>query len=128
MDCAVLEFTRDTVPEKYRERKLFFDDFRSAIRLSNNETELLAKRLANKLNMDADNVQVLIPANGFSDADRENAPLYDTERGRLFIETLKQSLDHDIVVQELNLHINDPAFGNHAAHRMDELIQRAKVS
>ncbi|MCP4671118.1 MAG: UPF0261 family protein, partial [Desulfobacula sp.] len=34
LDCAVLEFDRYTIPEQYKDRKIFFYDFRSAIRLS----------------------------------------------------------------------------------------------
>jgi uncharacterized protein (UPF0261 family) len=37
LDCAVLEFTRDTVPPEYAGRKIFFYDFRSAVRLSHAE-------------------------------------------------------------------------------------------
>ncbi|MBW2605982.1 MAG: Tm-1-like ATP-binding domain-containing protein, partial [Deltaproteobacteria bacterium] len=33
LDCAVLEFTRETIPDQFRDRKIFFYDFRSAIRL-----------------------------------------------------------------------------------------------
>jgi len=33
MDCAVLEFDRRNIPEQYKDRKIFFYDFRSAIRL-----------------------------------------------------------------------------------------------
>jgi uncharacterized protein (UPF0261 family) len=32
LDCAVLEFTRHDIPDPYKDRKIFFYDFRSAIR------------------------------------------------------------------------------------------------
>ncbi|WP_299980727.1 Tm-1-like ATP-binding domain-containing protein [Desulfobacula sp.] len=127
MDCAVLEFTRNTVPEQYRDRKLFFYDFRSAIRLSKDETTHLAKQLSEKLNMDAANVHVLIPTRGFSDADRVDAPLYDPATGQIFIDTLKRNLDRLIEIQETDLHINDPAFGEQAASLMDKLIKKAEA-
>ena len=40
LDCAVLEFTRDSIPPEYRDRKIFFYDFRSAIRLDLEETQV----------------------------------------------------------------------------------------
>ena len=42
MDCIVLEFTRDDIPPQIRDRKIFFYDFRSAIRVNADESRLLA--------------------------------------------------------------------------------------
>jgi uncharacterized protein (UPF0261 family) len=128
MDCAVLEFTRDTVPEKYKDRKIFFYDFRSAVRLSPEESLFLAEQLSEKLNMDQGNVHMLIPSRGFSTADREGAPLYEPETGRSFIDRLKDRLAPVIPVKEVDLHINDPAFAEEAATRMDHLIKTAASS
>jgi uncharacterized protein (UPF0261 family) len=122
LDCAVLEFTRDTVPPQFRDRKLFFYDFRSAIRLSQNETEYIARQLAEKLNGAPDTTKVLIPALGWSEADRKDGPLYDPPMASLFVEILKQGLDSKIQVLEKNFHINDPAFADAAAHLMDEMV------
>ena len=52
LDCAVLEFTRQDIPEQYADRKIFFYDFRSAIRLDVEETTILADQLSGKLNQD----------------------------------------------------------------------------
>ena len=123
MDCAVLEFTRDSVPEQYSDRKIFYYDFRSAIRLSVKESLLLAKQLAEKLNTDTDHVHLLIPTRGFSHADQEGAPLHEPSTGRVLIETLKEHLDSRIDVKEIDLHINDPAFATHAAAMMDKLVR-----
>ncbi|MBW2518408.1 MAG: Tm-1-like ATP-binding domain-containing protein, partial [Deltaproteobacteria bacterium] len=49
LDCAVLEFTRDSIPPQYQDRQIFFYDFRSAIRLNKDETRTLADQLAQKL-------------------------------------------------------------------------------
>jgi len=122
LDCAVLEFTRNTVPDEYKDRKIFFYDFRSAVRLSKEESVLLAEQLSQKLNLDADHVRLLIPTQGFSEADRENAPLYEPSTGRVLIERLKETLDPSISVKEVDLHINDPAFAAQAAAIMDQMM------
>lgn len=127
MDCAVLEFTRERIPEPYRGRKIFFYDFRSAIRLNPDESTLLAGQLAEKLNADAENVHLLVPARGFSEADREGAPLYEPSTGRIFIEKLKQDLKPSIRVEEVDHHINDPSFAVRAAELMDQLIRQAEL-
>ena len=71
LDCAVLEFNRHNVPDKFRDRKTFFYDFRSAIRLNEEETQYLAGQLAKKLNRKTSNIKVLIPILGWSEADRK---------------------------------------------------------
>lgn len=123
MDCAVLEFTRDNIPEAYRERSIFFYDFRSAVRLSAEESALLAGQLAERLNKDTDTVEVLVPTCGWSAADCEGGPLYDPEISRVFTDTFKQALEPAIPFREADLHINDPAFADIAAHAMDRMVR-----
>jgi len=123
MDCAVLEFTRDTVPQAHRDRKLFFYDFRSAIRLNEEESERLADRLARKLNLAPAQVAVLIPVRGWSEADHENGPLFDPAVNARFVGKLKEALDHRIPFQEADFHINDPAFARLASEHMDKMVR-----
>ena len=122
LDCAVLEFTRLNIPERYKNRKIFFYDFRSAIRLNIEETICLANLLAEKLNRDAANIKVLIPTRGWSEADREGGSLYDPEMNSLFTGRLKEVLDPQIEIREIDRHINDSAFAEIAATLMDEMI------
>ncbi|UCG04942.1 MAG: Tm-1-like ATP-binding domain-containing protein [Desulfobacterales bacterium] len=123
LDCAVLEFTRRNVPEPYKDRKIFFYDFRSAIRLNIEETKILADQLSQKLNQDPANIKVLIPTKGWSEADRHGGPLYDPEMNRLFTQRLKEKLDSQIEIEEMDCHINDTAFGEMAAKVMDEMVR-----
>jgi len=124
LDCAVLEFTRQNVPHPYKDRKIFYYDFRSAIRLNADETTNLAVQLAQKLNQDPANVKFLIPTNGWSEADREGGPLYDPEMNSLFTDGLKRNLNPAIEIHEVDYHINDQAFGLAAADLMDEMIRK----
>jgi uncharacterized protein (UPF0261 family) len=125
MDCAVLEFTRETVPEKYKRRKLFFYDFRSAIRLSVKETVFLAAEMARKLNLDPLHVKVLVPLKGFSEADRIDGPLFDQPVNDRFINKLKQELNSNVELIESDLHINDSEFAEKAAQLMGQMIKAA---
>ena len=123
LDCAVLEFTRENIPDEFRDRKIFFYDFRSAIRLSEKETLYLAGQLAEKLNLNPSNTKVLIPAGGWSEADRKGGPLHDPKISIAFIKKLKHDLDSRIKVKEANLHINDPAFARLASTVMDGMVK-----
>jgi uncharacterized protein (UPF0261 family) len=124
LDCAVLEFTRNNIPEQYKNRKIFFYDFRSAIRLNEDETRTLADQLSTKLNKDATNIKILIPLRGWSEADRKDGPLYDPPLNQFFTQRLKEKLDPQIQIEEVNHHINDQAFAVIAAQKMDQMIQK----
>jgi uncharacterized protein (UPF0261 family) len=123
LDCAVLEFTRTSIPAQYQNRKIFFYDFRSAIRLNEAETSFLANQLAEKLNKNPANIRVLVPTRGWSGADKEGAPLFDPEMNNLFLQRFKQSLNSHIEIREVDHHINDEAFGHVAAELMDAMIR-----
>lgn len=124
LDCAVLEFTRHDIPEQYRDRKIFFYDFRSAIRLNQDETRTLADQLAEKLNKDASHIKILVPLKGWSEADRNGGPLYDPPLNTFFTQRLREKLDHHIQIMEANHHINDPAFAEIAAQLMHQMIKK----
>jgi len=122
LDCAVLEFTRHNVPDRFKDRKIFFYDFRSAIRLNERESRSLARQLADKLNPNPSHIKVVIPMRGWSEADCEGGPLYDPAIMEIFIEELKQDLNPQIEIKEPESHINDPSFAKVVAELMDEMI------
>ena len=123
LDCAVLEFTRQTVPDPFKDRKIFFYDFRSAIRLNDKETTVLAEQLSKKLNRASTSVRVLIPNKGWSEADREGGPLHEPETNAVFVRKLKEALDPGIEIREVDHHINDEAFADIAAKVMDDMVR-----
>ena len=123
LDCAVLEFTRDNVPDELKDRKIFFYDFRSAIRLSVEETQFLATQISGKLNDGPSHIKLLIPTRGWSEADRKDGPLYDPTVSMAFIQKMKEELNPQIEIREVDLHINDPAFAELASSIMGNMLQ-----
>jgi len=128
LDCAVLEFTRDNIPPEFRDRKIFFYDFRSAIRFNEKESAILAKDLAEKLNHDESNVKVLIPLRGWSEADCEGGPLYDPPVSKAFTDHFRENLSPRIEITAADHHINDLSFARTASRLMDEMLQRQHCS
>jgi uncharacterized protein (UPF0261 family) len=122
LDCVVLEFDRQSIPDQYKDRKIFFYDFRSAIRLNEPETKNIARQLSARLNPAGEMVKVLIPMQGWSVADHVGGPLYDPDMNDLFVQTFKQSLDPAILVLQEDFHINDQPFAKIAADIMDGMI------
>jgi uncharacterized protein (UPF0261 family) len=127
LDCAVLEFTRETIPPEYEDRKIFFYDFRSAIRLDERETVFIARQLAEKLNSAPSTTRVMIPLLGWSEADGKEGPLFDPALTTTFIETLKQKLNPEIQITEEDFHINDHSFAESAARAMDEMVSELRA-
>ena len=123
LDCAVLEFTRNNVPDKFRDRNIFYYDFRSAVRLSLKETRFIAGQLAEKLNQDISGIKVLVPMRGWSEADGEGRPLYDPVAQDEFMKILRHDLDPKAEIMEVDLHINDPSFAEIAAKIMDGMLR-----
>jgi uncharacterized protein (UPF0261 family) len=123
LDCAVLEFTREAVPEAYQDRPIFFYDFRSAVRLSVEESLVIADQVSARLNLRPEGVRVLVPWGGWSEADGPDGPLYAPEVSRALVDRLRQGLDPAIPVQGSDLHINDPAFADTAARVMHEMLR-----
>jgi uncharacterized protein (UPF0261 family) len=128
LDCAVLEFTRKTVPKAYRERKIFFYDFRSAVRLSLEETLTIADQMTDRMNMDPDVIKCLIPKKGWSEADRETGPLFDPYIQGAFVERIRKNMDPKIEILETDYHINDAQFAQMASDIMDEMVRSNMVA
>ncbi len=126
LDCAVLEFDRHSIPDQFKERKIFFYDFRSAIRLNEMETQTIARQLSDKLNPAGEMVKVLIPMRGWSVADHVDEPLYDPDMNDLFIKTFEQNLAMIIPVLKEDCHINDLPFAQRAAEMMVQMIESKK--
>ena len=125
LDCAVLEFTRDNVPDRFRDRNIFYYDFRSAVRLSLKETRFIAGQLAEKLNQDISRIKILVPTKGWSEADGEGRPLHDPIAQDEFMKTLRNHLDPNVEIVEVDHHINDASFAELAAKTMDSMLHNS---
>ncbi len=124
LDCAVLEFTRDAVPEAHRRRKIFFYDFRSAIRLSLEESLHIADQLCEKMNLSPLTVKFLVPQKGWSEADKKGGVLHDPAIASAFVGRIRERLDPRIEIRQAAAHINDAAFADLAARLMDAMVKR----
>lgn len=122
LDCIVLEFDRpETIPPQFRDRQIFWYDFRSGVRTSLAEVETLAETIAAKLNQAIGPTRVLVPTKGWSEADIEGGPLYAPHINRAWVEFLKRQLKPSIPVVEVEAHINDPAFAQAAVAALDDM-------
>ena len=130
LSCGPLE-RRDRgdplwIARDIKNRKLFIPDaFRVQARTTSQELREIAREVARKLNQSKGPVTVLIPLRGWSSLDREGMPLYDAEADQAFVQELKLRLDRNILLVELDLHLNTREF---AAEAIDQFIRLYETS
>ncbi len=125
LDCIVLEFdSPETIPPQFKARKIFWYDFRSAVRTSAEELTTVAKTMAGKLNKARGPVKVAIPMRGWSEADSVDSPLYEPETNQIFIDEFRRLLRPEFPIIEVDAHINEPAFAQAAVAALHELMSR----
>ncbi len=123
LDCVVLEFdSPETIPERFKDRKVFWYDFRSGVRTSADDLLRLAEVIAAKLNHAKGPSSVVIPLKGWSEADAPGGPLYDPETNRVFVTALKTLLDSRVKVIEADFHINDTEFAGIAVSELHKAM------
>ena len=124
LDCIVLEFdSPETVPPQFRDRKIFWYDFRSGVRTSVEEMRVLARTISDKLNRARGPVKMVVPLRGWSEADGEGAPLYEPQTNAIFMEEMGRLLDPRIEIVEVDAHINEPRFAEAVVETFDNLMQ-----
>ena len=119
----------ETVPERYRCRKLYARNFQSTIvRMEREEMQIIGRVIGEKLNKSKGKSEVLIPLRGFSNVDKEGEVFYDPESDRIFVEALKANLSPEIKVFERDCHINDVEFAEFMYQRFLEISKRGMPS
>jgi uncharacterized protein (UPF0261 family) len=118
----------DTVPEKFRQRKLYKHNATTTLmRTTPEENAKLGRIIAHKLNMAQQPIALFIPLKGISMIDTEGGPFYDPVADKALTDNLKKELDSRIEVHELDMDINDPRFAQAMAKRLVELISMRSV-
>ena len=101
------------VLRKPAERKLhIMDSVRVEARLIADEMKRLAYEVAQQLSRRKYKrmIKFLIPLKGFSSLGTEGGIFHDPDSDRVFIESIKENLDPEIEIIEVDTHINSPEF------------------
>ena len=118
---------RPELLERYKDRaEAIIDKLRIEIRTSAEELQQAASIVAERLNASKAPCAVLIPLKGWSSLDREGAALYDPEANQAFTDTLKEQLNADVPVVEVDLHLNTPEFGKEAVELFHKIYNQSK--
>jgi uncharacterized protein (UPF0261 family) len=115
---------RDSVPERYRDRKSYFHNpVATLVRLDAQEEAALGRLVAERLNEARGPVHVIAPTRGFSLADAEGGDLWDPDADRAFLDALRSSLRPGIPYEAVDAHVDDPQFADVVAERYLTLTQ-----
>ncbi len=98
-------------PEHHQRRKFELDELRTFLRVSDEEIVGVAKVFAQKLNQATGPVIFLFPMQGWSAVDPPSGAMFDRDQDRLFLNTLKETLESDhVTVKEVDANLEDEAF------------------
>jgi uncharacterized protein (UPF0261 family) len=85
-----------------------------------------ARIIGEKLNKSKGPTYVLIPKKGWSEADKAGMELFDPKTNQIFVEELRNISNSTIPIEEIDVHISDPAFALRAVELLDNMIQSHK--
>lgn len=123
----ILRGAVDTIePELLNRKHVIHNPIHTHIRANYDEMRALGLWVGDRLANATGRVYVIIPRRGFSQLNSAGGALYDPEADSGFLDGLTIALEHqqsqNITVSEIDLHINDAAFGDYLADLMHEAL------
>ena len=115
----------DTVPKEFAQRNLYkHNPTVTLMRTSKEENIAIGKRLAEKWNQAAADMEVLLPLKGVSMIDAAGQPFDGPEERAALYETLKKGITNPHVkIVEMDNNINDKDFAITAAKKLLALMK-----
>ena len=115
---------QETVPERFRDRTFYVHNPTvTLMRTTPEECAELGRRLATKLNAAVGPTALYVPLRGVSSIATEGQPFYDPAADEALVQALRDNLNDDVEVHELDLAINDEEFAIAMAERLVRMIE-----
>ncbi len=112
---------RDSVPQEFEDRNLYVHNPTvTLMRTTAEECAELGRRIAKKLNAATGPVTLFVPLKGVSMIDAEGQPFHDPEADAALFDALRENLDKNVEVREMEANVNDPEFATAMADRLHE--------
>ncbi len=117
----------ESVPERYRQRRLHAHNPNvTLMRTTPEENDRLGKEIAEKACAAQGPTRILLPLRGISAIDQLGGPFWWPEADAALFESIRMWVYPTELLQEVDAHINDPAFAEAAATTLLQLMaQRA---
>lgn len=118
-------WAKDTVPEKYRNRKIYeWNPNVTLVRTNVEENRLIGEWIAKAANESKGPVAILLPLKGVSMLDSPGGPFWDPEADRACYDAIKSNLKPGIPIYELDCNINDPEFAKKVVEVLLTLMEK----
>jgi len=111
------------MPQQLQGRKVHIHDIRFCVRMGPEEMKQFARIVGEKLNRSKGPTYILIPKGGWSDADKVGMELFDPKTNQVLVEELRKIITPNIPIEEMDVHISDPAFALRAVEVLDNMIR-----
>lgn len=109
----------DTIPEKYRSRKLYqWNPNITLLRTNVDENIKIGKLIAAAANAASAHVAILLPLKGVSQLDSPGGAFWDPQADQACFDAIKSDLKPGILVVEMDCNINDPEFADQAVQTL----------
>ena len=119
----------ETVPAKFAGRKFYQHNPQvTLMRTTPEECAKLGRILAEKLNLSAGPVTVLLPLRGGSVIGAPGGPFHDANADAALYSSLKSALRSDIPVVEMDCAINDPPFAEACAQALLQQLESLRTT
>ncbi|NHN46633.1 UPF0261 family protein [Halostella sp. JP-L12] len=113
----------DTVPEEFDGRQFHEHNPQvTLMRTTPEETAAIGEIIAEKLNAASGPVAVYLPLRGVSQISVEGEDFHDPEADAALFDALREHLNDDVELVEMETDVNDEAFALSMARKMDEYV------
>ena len=115
----------DTVPPAFRSRTLYkHNQTVTLMRTTREECAVIGQRIAEQLNRATGPTLLVLPLRGVSAIDAPGQPFHDPDADAALFASLRAHVAPHVRIEEVDAHINDPAFARVLASRMLALLGR----
>ena len=119
---------RDSVPEAFEGRRFHIHNPQvTLMRTTVDENVELGEIIAEKLNAATGPTALALPLGGVSMIDVEGEDFHDPEADRALFDTLRERVDDDVELIEMETDVNDETFAEAIAAKLDEYMRAAGV-
>lgn len=114
------------MPDRLKGRKTYSHDIRFCVRMGREEMKEFARIVGEKLNRSKGPTYILIPKKGWSEADKVGMEFFEPETNQVFVEELRKIINPPIPIEEIDVHISEPAFARRAVEILDHMIRETE--
>ncbi len=117
--------TWDSIPAELHDRPYVrHTPIHTHFRTTYEEMSAVAHFIAERVNPGKGPRAVLAPLKGYSMMNREGMPLYDAHANLGYVETLREELSSEVILAEVDYHINDPECAAATVDSVYETLER----